>query len=55
MTAGLANKGYEPSMVLKAENYASTQVRSFEQSKEDFLNILKSFRLQPGMDRLTGK
>ncbi|VVM58792.1 hypothetical protein PS619_01179 [Pseudomonas fluorescens] len=55
MTAGLANKGYEPSMVLKAQNYASTQVRSFEQSKEDFLNILKSFRLQPGMDSLTGK
>ncbi|MBF6035948.1 hypothetical protein H8F23_22090 [Pseudomonas sp. P155] len=55
MTAGLANKGYEPSMVLKAENYASTQVRTFEQSKEDFLSILKSFRLQPGMDKLTGK
>ncbi|MFP6830751.1 MAG: T6SS immunity protein Tli4 family protein [Pseudomonas sp.] len=55
MTAGLANKGYEPSMVLKAQNYASTQVRTFEQSKEDFLSILKSFRLQPGMDKLTGK
>jgi hypothetical protein len=55
ITAGTANKGWEPSLVLKAENYASKQVRTFEQSKQDFLNILKSFRLQPGMDKLTGK
>jgi hypothetical protein len=48
MTAGLANKGYEPSMVLKVENYSSTQTTSFEQTKEDFLNTLKSFRLQSG-------
>ncbi|MFJ2494577.1 hypothetical protein ACIOV9_23970 [Pseudomonas iridis] len=42
-------------MVLKAESYASTQVRTIQQSKEDFLNILKSFRLQSGMDKLTGE
>ncbi len=54
MTAGLANKGYEPSMVLKVENYSSTQSTSFEQTKEDFLNTLKSFRLLPGVDNKSG-
>lgn len=44
--AGTENTGWKPSMVLKAESYASTQVRSIQQSKEDFLNILKSFRLK---------
>lgn len=54
MTAGLANKGYEPSMVLKVENYSSTQTTSFKQTKEDFLNTLKSFRLLPGLDNKSG-
>ena len=42
-------------MVLRTESYASTRVRSFKQSKEDFLNFVKSFRPQPGMNKRTGK
>lgn len=54
ITAGHANKGFEPSLVLKAENYSSKQSQSFEQTKAEFLATLKSFRLLPGMEKLSG-
>lgn len=52
ITAGHANRGLNPSLVLKAKSISETQPQSFADAKADFLQTLKSFRLLPGIKRL---